>query len=215
LYESASRVGELLQTRIKDVTFNHVTTIKIWGEKVKKWREVPLIQARADLAMWIDIHPLRNKPDSYLWVCIGKNHRPLAYNSVKVILKRLADKAGIKKPINPHSFRHSRLSFLGDYLTDSQLGDFAGWKPGSKMSRVYVRPKMTTNAILSIYGEKFEEEKKIVDQRICNICKNVNSPESKICRNCGTVLDVEVALSIAVSKTNSLNESKNRTTPRP
>jgi len=215
LFESAARVGELLQTRIKDVTFNHVTTLKIWGEKVRKWREVPLIQGRADLAVWLDIHPLKNDPDSPLWLSRGSiNHnKPLSYNAVKVILRRLAKKAGITKPINPHSFRHSRLSFLGDYLTDAQLGDFAGWKPGSRMSRVYVRPKMTNNAILSIYGEKFEEEKKIFDQRICKVCRNVNSPESKICRNCGTVIDVETILSMAVSKTNQLNKwSKNKTT---
>lgn len=212
LYESAARVGELLQVRIKDVTFNHVTTVKIWGEKVRKWREVPMIQSRADLAMWIDTHPFRDSPDSPLWITWGiMNHnKPLSYNGVKEMIRNLAKRAGITKPVNPHSFRHSRLSFLGDYLTDAQLGDFAGWKPGSKMSRVYVRPKMTNNAIMSIYGEKFEEEKKIVDQRICNICKNVNSPESKICRNCGTVIDVETVLSIAVSKTNALNESKNK-----
>jgi hypothetical protein len=123
----------------------------------------------------------------------------------------LASRAGIKKPTNPHSFRHSRLSFLGDYLTDSQLGDFAGWQPGSKMSRVYVRPKMTKSAILGIYGVKVEEKKVLLDENICKICNNVNAPESKYCRHCGIVIDEKTALSIAVKT----NESKNRASPRP
>jgi len=204
LYETGARIGELLQIRIKDVRFDKLASVRIWGEKVKKWREVPLIQARADLATWLDVHPLRNDPDSYLWISIGtKNHnKPLAYGSVTRMLGILAEKSGIKKPINPHSFRHSRLSFLGDYLTDAQLGDFAGWQPGSKMTRVYVRPKMTKSAVLGIYGVQTEEKKILLDENICKICSNVNAPESKYCRHCGTVIDEKTALSIAV-KTNS------------
>lgn len=200
LYETAARIGELLSVQLKHLSFGQICTVKIWGEKVKKWKEPPLVDARADLATWLDIHPYRDDPEAYLFVSIGKrNHgKPVCYTSVVSMLRKAAKKCGITKPVNPHSFRHSRLSFLGDYLSDAQECDVAGWRQGSKQARTYVRPKRTKQAILGIYGINIDtqQETKTLTPKTCNVCTMINAPESKYCRHCGTVIELETAVFI-------------------
>ena len=203
LYETAARIGELMDVKMKHLTFGKVSSVKIWGEKVHKWRELPIVDARADLATWIDVHPNGDDPEAYLWVSIGsRNHNGLmSYHSARMLLRRLREKAGLNKPTNPHSFRHSRLSFLGDYLTEAQLSEVAGWKQGTKQAKTYVRPKRTKQAIMGIYGINIdkEEEKKRMEPKKCSVCTMINAPESKYCRHCGTVIDMETAI-VAMNK---------------
>ncbi|MEM2613605.1 MAG: hypothetical protein QXO15_05170 [Nitrososphaerota archaeon] len=57
-------------------------------------------------------HPLRENPDAPFWISIGTRNRnsPLTYGAVRTLLKLLARKAGIKKRVYPHLFRHSRAT---------------------------------------------------------------------------------------------------------
>ncbi|KXA90543.1 hypothetical protein AKJ40_01415 [candidate division MSBL1 archaeon SCGC-AAA259M10] len=47
------------------------------------------------------------------------------------MLNRVAEKADIDKPVNPHHFRHSRATFLANRLTESQMCEWFGWVQGS------------------------------------------------------------------------------------
>lgn len=42
-------------------------------------------------------------------------------NRLKQRLRRIAKRAGIKKKVNPHSFRHARATFLANLLTEAQM----------------------------------------------------------------------------------------------
>jgi len=54
------------------------------------------------------------------------------------MLKKTAVKAGIKKHIYPHLFRHSAATRDARYLTESELRLKYGWSGDSQMAQVYV-----------------------------------------------------------------------------
>lgn len=38
-----------------------------------------------------------------------------------------------EKPVNPHHFRHSRATYLANYLTEAQMCEWFGWVHGSRV----------------------------------------------------------------------------------
>ena len=202
LYESGCRVGELLAMRMKDVSFEGpACSIRLTGKTGS--RRVMLVTSTPYLANWISHSPLRNDPNAFIWISIGmKNHaKLLRYNSIRYILKAVARKAGIKKRVNPHNFRHSRATFLANKLTEAQMCAYLGWVQGSNMPRVYVHlsGRDVDSAILEMHGLKKPDEsekQKEMSIKRCEICGQVNEFEAKICRRCARPLDVESALEV-------------------
>jgi hypothetical protein len=70
-----------------------------------------------------------------LWINIGNTRRGrhLKYAAIRAMLRELFRQAGIDKKANPHIFRHSRATFLADYLTEFQMNQYFGWIQGSDM----------------------------------------------------------------------------------
>ncbi|WP_240792460.1 hypothetical protein [Salarchaeum sp. JOR-1] len=44
----------------------------------------------------------------------------------------------LEKPVNPHHFRHSRATYLANYLTEAQMCEWFGWARGSRVPGRYV-----------------------------------------------------------------------------
>ena len=79
------------------------------------------------------------------------------------MLREVAQKAGIDKPINPHHFRHPRATDLAKKLTEAQLCQYMGWIQSSKEAATYVHlsGRDMDKAILTLHGlaeEETEEE---------------------------------------------------------
>jgi len=197
LYESGCRVGELLNIKIKDVEFNQYGAKVILNGKTGS-RRILLISSVPHLANWIENHPRKDDRESPLWVGIGtSNHgKGLDYPAINKRLKEIAERAGIKKPVNPHNFRHSRATHLAKKLTEAQMCQYFGWVQGSKMPATYVHlsGRDLDDAILKIHGKisKEEEIKK-------------NSEEMKFCNRCGLPLDQKVAMEIEEKEKEFLN----------
>jgi site-specific recombinase XerD len=70
----------------------------------------------------------KSNPDDYVWVGIGQRGRgkQLNYSAIRMLIKRLAKKTGIKKRVYNHLFRHSRSTDLAQYLTESQMKEHLG-----------------------------------------------------------------------------------------
>jgi len=109
----------------------------------------------------------------------------------------LADKAGIKKKVNPHAFRHARATFLANELTDAQLNEHFGWKQNSDMSSVYVHlsGRDVDKALLKIHGIEKKEKKEKQKFHTCKRCREKNSPHKKFCGRCGAPLSLKTVLS--------------------
>lgn len=202
LYESGCRVGELLSTKINDVIFDQYgCAITVKGKT--GMRRIRLVNSAPLLATWIDNNPFRGQSDGYLWVVLSNRnkHSELVYTTVKMLLKRLLKKAGINKRCNPHIFRHSRATYMANFLTEAQMCEYFGWKQGSDMPGVYVHlsGRDVDNAVLGIYGlsiQKEKEESTKVQPKKCVRCCYMNSPTSKFCNRCGLPLDAVAALEV-------------------
>ncbi len=199
LYESGCRIGELLTLRIKNVKFNaHGARLIVKGKT--GMRRLIIIASSPDLAAWLNVHPCRGDSDSPLWMGIGTGNRdkPLKYPSARKMLRVTAERAGVRKRVNPHMFRHSRATFLAKHLTEAQLCEYLGWVQGSKMASTYVHlsGRDVDNALLKLYG--FEEAMEDDDDELlapvrCPRCKELNSSGSRFCVRCSLPLDVEMA----------------------
>ena len=201
LYESGCRIGELLSLRLRNVQFDEYgAQLIVYGKT--GMRRVRIISSAPKLALWMDNHPMRENPDSPLWVTLGSisRYQQLMYSSAKTMLKKVAKKSGIRKRVYAHLFRHSRATHLSKHLTEAQLKQHFGWNQSSKMASIYVHlsGRDVDGALLRLQGlrpqEKMEESKlKVV---ICSRCGNKNSPSSKFCNRCGSPLSIKAALEL-------------------
>jgi len=194
LYEGGIRVGELASLRIKNVVFDeHGAVIKVKGKAGE--RRVRIVTFASSLAQWLEMHPRRDDKEAPLWVNLSTNYKKegITYDALSKNIKRIAKKAGIKKNVTPHLFRHSRATHLANYLTEAEMKEVFGWVQSSKMAATYVHlsGRNIDNKILRIHGinvkdEDKEEELKPVK---CPRCQYINAPVSRYCGRCGTVLD--------------------------
>ena len=198
LYESGCRIGEILSLGIRNVQFDEYGAQLIVHGKTGM-RRVRIIASAPKLAQWLDNHPLKEDPDAPVWVSIGTRDRnsALSYSAAKAALNNIAEKAGIKKRVYPHLFRHSRATILANHLTEAQLKQHFGWIQGSNMAATYVHlsGKEVDNALLKLQGVKTEESKEESEFKVitCPRCDEKNSPTSKFCSRCAMPFDLKMA----------------------
>lgn len=113
LYSCGLRVSELCSLRISDLALDD-GYIRVQG-KGSKQRLVPIgSRARKELDLWfIDRNALPIPPEEqdYVFVSIRRK-RHLSRITVFHWIKIYAERAGISKPISPHTFRHSFATHL-------------------------------------------------------------------------------------------------------
>ncbi|MBI4017439.1 MAG: site-specific integrase [Candidatus Aenigmarchaeota archaeon] len=205
LYESATRISEFLLTRLKDVTFDDYGAVLFVPHGKTGRRKVRLVTSATILAQWIRAHPDKDNPDAWLWTDTkmkdGLAHNRLRYGAVREQLKRLASRANVKKRVNPHAFRHSRMTELANQITEPQQCSYAGWVIGSNMPRIYVHMSMrdVDDAILKANGIKKPDAVQHV-QKKCARCEAVNQAVAKLCHRCMLPLDDKTAMEVGERK---------------
>ena len=204
LFESGARSGELLSCRIRDVKFDsagcklHIPQGKT-GE-----RTIRLVFAAQYLRRWLQNHPqnmpVNNENDAYLFISLQRNKNDngemiydvLSHQGLWKQLRCNAEKVGIKKRVNPHSFRHSCASMLADQMKEQPLKAHMGWTAGSDMLNIYVHDPDSENAMLETYGIKpIEAEKKRLKLNKCPRCGEYNKVSNLFCGRCGMEMIVD------------------------
>lgn len=116
------------------------------------------------------------------------------------MLKELALKAGIRKRVYPHLFRHSRATHLASHLTEAQMKQYFGWTQSSRMASTYVHlsGRDVDGALLKLQGIDIQEKKNESELKValCSRCNERNSPSSKFCARCGSPLNLETGLKL-------------------
>jgi integrase/recombinase XerD len=166
-------------------------------------RRVRIIFSAGALAEWLNHHPANNDPDFPLWTFdeVGSKRR-LEYGALRKMLSTVARRCGIKKRVNPHSFRHARASNLVNVLTEAQMKEYLGWVGDSRMAATYVHlsGRNVDNALFKLNGIKTEdevnEEERPLKASQCERCHEINSPTNRFCSKCGSPLDVRTALEV-------------------
>jgi len=143
LFEAALRPGELLGMTVGSVEFrDEYCLISVNGKTGVK--RIPLVASYRPLLDWLQKHPRRSDLKAPLWASIGNNSKGgrVSYHYLRKLLKRLAEKAGVKKEVWPYLFRHTALTNLAKVFTEAKLELYAGWVQGSKMTRRYVETRL-------------------------------------------------------------------------
>jgi integrase len=194
-YEAGFRIGEMLNIRLGDVAFDEYgARIRVHGKTGE--RIVRLITSAPLLAKYLEDHPKRDDPEWPLWIHYGvrNRHGPLSYTAVRKMLKGVAKRAGIRKRIYPHMFRHSAATRDAKFLTEAELKVKYGWDMASRMAAVYVHlaGKDIDDKLLAVYsGRKLEPPKPEFRPIICPKCGEKNTPGQRYCGKCGTPLNPE------------------------
>lgn len=202
---------------MKDVIFDEYgARVRVDGKT--GMRRVRLIGSVPYLTAWVNMHPGREEPKSPLWVCYGNiNHgKALSYHGMIKILKESASKAGVKKRINPHIWRHSRATHMAPKLKELQMDQYFGWVPGSGMPRTYVHlsGRDIDDSLLEVYGmKKKQEEEESMKPKTCQICSRVNEFSAQFCNKCARPLDVKSVMEIEQKRAVDANSVSKMITP--
>ncbi|MCI0330693.1 MAG: tyrosine-type recombinase/integrase [candidate division Zixibacteria bacterium] len=201
LYESGCRIGEILTLKVKHVQFDKYGAFIIVSGKTGM-RRVRLIASCPALVNWLQMHPASKNPDFPLWLKDGRNKQFefIGYSGALKVLKSAGRKAGIRKRIHPHLFRHSRATQLAQYLTEAQMKEFFGWTQGSDMASIYVHlsGRDVDNAILGLYGlrEKDKSPEAVLKPKKCEKCEWINPPDFSFCGKCASALELKTLLDL-------------------
>ena len=200
LYESGARIGELLPLKIKHLSFDRHGALVYLSGKTED-RKVRLVASVSALQRWLNEHLGKDDPESYLWTQIPtpyhppgkiKKHASLLWLHVPIIT-RAGGKAGGKKKVNPHVFRHARATFMARHLKEPEMGEFFGWGRDSEMPAIYIHlsGRDVDNSVLGIYGikEARKNQEPTLRARSCPRFQELNDPASRFCGKCGLPLN--------------------------
>lgn len=113
LYGCGLRVSELISLKISDLFFEE-GFIKVTG-KGDKQRFVPIARSTMKyISLYRDeIRTHQNIPEEAMdTLFLNRRGKALSRAMIFTIVKNLAEKAGIKKKVSPHTFRHSFATHL-------------------------------------------------------------------------------------------------------
>jgi len=198
IYETGCRIGEILFIRLKHISFDQYGAQIVVDGKTGR-RRIRIISSVPYLTEWINKHPSKDNPEAYLWMC--RKNKVLSYGAITRTLEILGEKAGIKKRLNPHNFRHSRATYLANHLTEAQMKEYFGWVQASDMASVYVHlsGRDVDSAILKVYGmsqNNNNKEESVLRPKDCPRCQENNPATNKFCFKCGMPLDKETIISL-------------------
>jgi integrase len=209
LYETGCRIGELAGLQIKNVHFDNYGAILIVDGKTGM-RRIRVIFSAPYLSAWLEMHPKKLDPNAPFWVKFGRNGKisgleedpceQLMYPALTMRIKRTAKRAGIKKRVYNHLFRHTSATEKSEILTSAQMCEYFGWTQGSKMTQIYVHlsGRNMDDTLLKAYGitkENTPKEKDLAPIQ-CSRCGTVNGATGKFCYKCGAALDIIAAINV-------------------
>jgi len=195
--ESGCRVSEIGLMQLKHISFEEVG-VRLTVSGKTGMRKILVINSLPYLQEWINHHPKNNDPEAYLWY--NSQNDFLRYTRINDILRGAAKRAGIKKRVYPHLFRHSRATRLASLMSEASMKQYLGWSQSSKMCGIYIHMngKETDEAILRANGIETQKEKAkpMMEPKKCLKCHTLNEMTNRFCKLCGLPLNKEDAQKI-------------------
>lgn len=200
LSESACRISEALNLNIGDLSkTDYGFKMRIRMKLMNKTgpRDIALISSVPHLTQWLNMHPLKKDTNAPLFVSLGSrsHYERMAGHSVRKIMKKIKERAGITKRVHPHIFRHTALTNLAnDGMQESILRKFAGWSGSSDMPEIYIHVgnKDVENAQLIRHGKAVAQSHLALSPltKECPTCHKDIPVDSQFCENCSKHQDL-------------------------
>jgi len=195
LWDIGARIGEIGNLRIRHLKFDDLGAVVSLDGKTGP-RRVRAVWSVDYLKEWLNEHPGQKDPEAPVWFNFAKKGKvlePMMYDAIRMRLNKISEKAGINKKIHPHLFRHSRCTYMANYLTEAQMNAYFGWIQGSDMPSIYVHlsGRDVDDAVLKANG--------IINKETSNIDTNTKEDTQ------GPKLDLS---SVIESKVGKLVEAK-------
>ncbi len=200
MYEFAARPSELLNMCLGDVdikdNYVRITTTGKTGVKT-----LTLVLSYKPLMEWLEMHPLKDDPNAYLWY--SKTKGRVSYDRLRIFIKELAKAANIKKDVWLYLFRHSALTEYEKTYGSAITEVYGNWVKGSPIRNRYIHLADSDqhNAVLKKYGildnNNNSSNTIILEPIRCYRCNTMNEPTAKVCYNCSLILDKRFALELS------------------
>ena len=195
LYEGGFRIGEVAQMVWGDLTFNNggvATSVKF---KTKFVRHVRAYMCTQYLQTWKADYP--GTPEGSAPVFVNDNGEPFIHATITKRIRRIVQRANLKKHVTPHLFRHSRIThMINDGVNESVIKMMMWGTVNTTMFETYAHlsGKDIDAEISRVYGIVNPDEKKKEPQvapRQCPHCQHINPPSTTWCYGCGESLSTD------------------------
>jgi len=163
----------------------------------RRGRKRPVFGARKYLRDWLQYHPRGDDPDAPLFVGDPSNpntdsnaRTPMHYSSIRSALRRIADRADVSKPVNPHNFRHYWVTVMKrDYdLDNAEIKMLMGAAKGSPIMETTYSHVSDGEFIAKAeerVGYREPEQESPLTPDACPVCGELLQGSWKACPECG------------------------------
>lgn len=200
LIYTGQRINVLRELQVKDVQPHEGNSGMLYipdveGMKGAKGKR-PLLGAQKAVEDYKQSHPTGEPTDAFFTHTYSWSQRDdiekgghLSQRSISQITKRLADRADVEKPANPHQFRHYfvTMAISKHGMSMDTVRHLIGHAPGSReLEQTYqhlVDDDYIANAELDM-GIKDEREESLTPAT-CFTCNEPLQPSMTFCPNCG------------------------------
>ncbi len=159
LYSSGMRVGEVINLRISDVSFDK-DIIFIRGAKGKKDR-ITLLSAHLKTMLhdYLSVY----KPN--YWLFEGPNRKRYTSGSINKLIKKSCQLAGIKQKVSSHTFRHSFATHLLEKGVDLRYIQSLLGHSSSKTTEIYTYVSRNSLAKIKSPLDAILEDKALINNK--------------------------------------------------
>ena len=193
-YEGAFRAIELATLEWQAVKFDPLGVVINTNKKTEKSRYIRLVSSVPLFAAWKRDYPY--EPTGENLVFITRQNKPLEHGQLTAQLKKIARRAGIRKRIHFHLFRHSRVThLLQQHCSEAVVKQMCWGSQSTKMLGNYAHLSSVDvdNEVLRLHGiERPEQSTKSLMTAIqCSNCQAICEPGTRSCGVCGMPLTVQ------------------------
>lgn len=165
----------------------------------------PLLWSKHYVRDWYENHPHRDNPEAALFCPfpdrVGQNEpaseegEPLQGQTIRDIINRIADRAGLEKNVYPHLFRHTAITrMVLEEIHPQNIKRMVGWTGDSDQFETYVSlaDDMNNDALREAHGLPTSDEGiPVIGRPTLERCPECNDelPEgSETCLSCNQPL---------------------------
>jgi integrase len=235
LADTGARLSLALSLRTSDVQLDKPPTYtpnpNATGLKGAAVQEYPLIDSVGIIRSYLRTsHPRPNDPDVALFHKIKPASRngngrwsddgAVRANAIRQQVQRIADRAGVDKPVNPHAFRHAAISRMArEGYSRSQIEHRVHWTLDSDMWETYehISSAEHNTDIFRSVGLVDADAGPERTRRPCGQCRSPLAPHHEFCPNCGEPATAAAEASVDADEDRLLDlltETTNPTTRR-